>query len=82
MAVYSPEATAVFDEWKASEKLCHRGSKMCLALIGRKELVDRREVSENHDLLAPIVEHVGFLAKPKGNMCNIGLLKKVRYPKV
>ena len=68
---YSPEATAVFDEWKGNEKLVHRGAKMCLALIGRKELVDRREVAENHDLLGPIVEHMGFLAKLTRNICNI-----------
>lgn len=61
MAAYSAEATAVFNEWKTHEKLCHGASKMCLAMIGRKDLVDRREVAENYDLLAPIVQHMGPL---------------------
>ena len=59
---YSPAATAVFDEWKTNEVLCHRAAKMCLAMIGKRENVDRREVNENYHLLGPVVEHMGFLA--------------------
>ena len=61
--VYSSEATAVFDQWKQNEDLCHRASRMCLAQIGKKELVDRREVAEDYELLSPVVEHIGSWAK-------------------
>ena len=67
---YCAAATAVFDEWKSNEVLCHRAAKMCLAMIGTKELVDRREVNENYALLAPVVEHVGFLAYFNSTRCS------------
>ena len=52
---YSSEATAVFNQWKLNEDLCHRACRMCLAQIGKKKLVDRQEVAKNYGLLSPVV---------------------------
>lgn len=58
---YSELATLVFDEWKKSELLVQHGSRCYLAQIGRKDGVNRAEVAANHDLLAPVLRHIGFL---------------------
>lgn len=58
---YSELATLVFDEWKKSELLVQHGSRCYLAQIGRKDGVNRAEVAPNHDLLAPVLRHIGFL---------------------
>ena len=60
-AAYSQAAVEVFEEWKASDQMCHTGAKMYLASIGRKDSVDRGEVAENLFLLAPVLRHMGFL---------------------
>lgn len=58
---YSSEAIAVYDDWRQSDKLCHRAASMCVAQIGKKEDIDRREVAENCEILMPIIKHIGFL---------------------
>ena len=58
---YSEVATLVFDEWRKSELLVQHGSRCYLAQIGRKDGVNRAEVAANHDLLAPVLRHIGFL---------------------
>ena len=62
-AAYSPAAVSVVEEWKANERLVTNGAKCCIAIIGRKDQLNRSEVAENFDLLQPIIRHIGFLNK-------------------
>ena len=58
---YSAVAVSVFEEWKANESLCHNAAKACLTQIGKKENLNRAEVSHNHKVLAPVIHHIGYL---------------------
>lgn len=58
---YSAVAVSVFEEWKANESLCQNAAKACLAQIGKKDNLNRAEVSHNHEVLAPVVRHIGYL---------------------
>lgn len=69
-AAYSQAAVDVFEEWKATDHLCHMGAKMYLASIGRKDNVDRAEIAENHLLLAPVLAHMGFLICEVKGLCT------------
>lgn len=69
-AAYSQAAVDVFEEWKATDHLCHMGAKMYLASIGRKDNVDRAEIVENHLLLAPVLAHMGFLICEVKGLCT------------
>lgn len=58
---YSAVAVKIFEEWKANESLCHNAAKACLTQIGKKENLNRAEVSHNHEILAPVIHHIGYL---------------------
>lgn len=51
---------AVVGEWKANDKLIKQASTAIMAVVGKKSDITRREVVANHEILQPIVKHLGF----------------------
>ena len=51
---------AVVGEWKANDKLIKQASTAIMAVVGKKSEITRKEVVANHEILQPVVKHLGF----------------------
>lgn len=68
---YSPQALGIFDEWKKDDALVSRGASGILAVCGRKGSLNRQEVAENYNLLAPIITYLGFSVQLFSNVFKL-----------
>lgn len=61
----TPETTpvgSVFLQWKQMPKLVLAAAGGCICKIGSADDLDRKEVCQNEEVLAPVIKHLGFLA--------------------
>ena len=50
---------AVVGEWKANDKLVKQASTAVMAVVGKRSELSRKEVCANHEILIPVVKHLG-----------------------
>ena len=60
----------VVKAWKANDKLVLLGAGGIMARVSNNTELDREELSSNHEILAPIIQHMGSLAKDMINLTN------------
>ena len=53
----------VVSGWKANDKLVLLGAGGIMVRVGNNKELDREDLSSNHEVLAPVIQHMGSLAK-------------------
>ena len=67
MAALDP-ITLVVEGWKSNVTLCKQASTGVMAIVGKNQEINRREVVANAAVIEPIVVHMGILV---GYLINI-----------
>ena len=58
----STAVNSVVQEWRSMPDLCNYAAAGIVAKVGKRSDLDRLEVSQNAQLLKPIIQHLGDLS--------------------
>ena len=50
---------ALVGQWKSNDKLVKQAATGVMAVVGKRNELSRKEVCANHEILIPVVEHLG-----------------------